>query len=137
MNAIKNFLKPTKVTWVSFVFVLMFFVVVPIYQDVVGASYYSASRSELVNSFVQVSAQIMEAPFSGIFYFYIFLLGDLILHDSCTVGMVDCMQSPEVTPFGVVLSIITFLILLWLIPCIISKIWYAVKNKRNNVGLVS
>jgi hypothetical protein len=105
MNAIKNFLKPTKVTWWVFGVLATVFFVAPV------------TLRYLIGNVAWLGAFVIP---------YILML---------TLGMILSYLLSDF--WGDVLARVVSFVLLWLLSCTISKIWYALKNKRNDIGLVS
>ncbi|KKU80935.1 MAG: hypothetical protein UY07_C0029G0006 [Parcubacteria group bacterium GW2011_GWA1_47_8] len=131
MNAIKNFLRPTKVTW------WVFWVLVVVFLLSLYASYFPVQRLGYFVPFFAV--ELMWMFLFGISEFYYFLWGDLIYKlNPFPCGMIGgCGDGHTPTLVAYVLIGVTAVILFWFIACTISKVWYVGRNKRNNTGLVS
>lgn len=107
MQVIKNFLRPTKVTWWVFGVLGASFLLIPVFLVALGS----------------IAGEPLSFPLFPRFLFVPSLL------------MFGAWYALGLWAAGSVLLVLTFIF--YCLSCGISKIWYALKNKRSNTGLVS
>ena len=137
MNAIKNFLRPTKVTWWVFSILFLWTIVFPSLYFLLSCEQVDC---DIFYGFIELlwfmPFAVGYIAFLSIFYLYRNNLG----YREIDQGRIDSYNTPidagmgpissAPTFLGYVLVIGTIVPILWIISSIISKIWYSIKNKR-------
>ena len=131
MDAIKNFLSPTRVTWWVFVVCITIFIVSPF------VLIYLIADVGIDGSYSMVIPYI-DSGFATLSLFSFFLVPAVfeyayIIMDSRPTGPIvmgpPIMDHRSITILGYMLFFSTLLVIFWIVACTISKIWYAIKNK--------
>lgn len=117
----KNFLKPTKITWV--VIGLFIFLVL------IGFLFSSGMLPDfgmLTNIFVGIALIVLLLPA---------VLFDRIGIPALYPSSGAFLALPNPTPFGFILSITASLIIFYLLASLVSLLWYKFKSKKSDINL--